>query len=199
MSEDEKKTLVACHCCGMIQHRPVLKPGERALCRRCKTPVAGGKPPENRLSAALSVSALLFYPPAMLLPMLKIEKLGHAHQDSLLSGVSTLFAEGYLLVGAIVLAFSVMLPPLKLAALLLLSGRFSRWPEARRALVFRAVEMLGRWGMLDVMIVAVLVAFVKLGDLVNITAGPGLLSFALLVLLSLFAGFTFNPYAMWKT
>jgi len=145
----------------------------------------------------LAASALAFYPPAMLLPMLRIEKLGHFQEDSLLSGLGALFSQGYLLVGVVVLLFSVLLPPLMLAALLVLTRPRLLAGHAHRALVFRAVEALGRWGMLDVMLVAILVAFVKVGGLVHIGAGTGLFAFTLLVLLSLFAGFLFDPHALW--
>jgi paraquat-inducible protein A len=150
------------------------------------------------LSASLAISALLLYVPATTLPMLRIEQLGHRHEDSLLSGVAALFAQDYWLVGTVVLLFSVILPPLKLAALLVLASAPATSADRLRAALFRAVESLGRWGMLDVMLVAILVAYVKLGDLVSIEAGPGLLAFTLLVLLSLLASMSFNPHMMWN-
>ena len=188
---------MACHCCGRVQLLPPPRPGQRAVCGRCATPLRHPGSGRNRWAAALALSALAFYPPAMLLPMLRIEKLGHFQEDSLLSGLITLFSQGYLLVGTVVLLFSVLLPPLKLAALLTLTRPRILAGHARRALVFRGVEVLGRWGMLDVMLVAILVAFVKVGGLVHIGAGPGLLAFTLLVLLSLLAGFLFDPHALW--
>lgn len=146
----------------------------------------------------LAASALAFYVPAMMLPLLRIERLGHMHEDSLLSGVITLWSEGYWLVGAVVFVFSVLLPPLKLVALLALSSRPAVSRHRQRALVYRLVERLGRWGMLDVLLVALLVAMVKLGDLVNIYPGQGLTAFIALVLLSLVAGLMFNPQLMWQ-
>jgi len=119
-------------------------------------------------------------------------------EDSLLSGVVTLWSEGYWLVGAVVLGFSVLLPPLKLIALLALSTRPAVSRHRQRALAYRLVERLGRWGMLDVLLVALLVAMVKLGDLVNIYPGHGLAAFITLVLLSLVASLMFNPQLMWQ-
>jgi paraquat-inducible protein A len=140
----------------------------------------------------------MFYIPALWLPLLRIERLGHAHEDSLLSGVTALWGQGYWLIGTVILLFSVVLPPLKLVALWLLCSTPAVSGHRHRAMVYHLVEMLGRWGMLDVMLVAILVAFVKLGDLVSIHAGPGLLAFTLLVLLSLLASFSFNPLLMWE-
>ena len=134
----------------------------------------------------------------MLLPMLRIEQLGHRHEDSLLSGLIAMFSQGYWLVGTVVLVFSVLLPPLKLLTLLILANKIMLTHHHQRALMYRAVELLGRWGMLDVMLVAILVAFVKLGNLVNIQAGLGLIAFTVLVLLSLLASLVFNPHLLWE-
>ncbi len=191
-------TLRSCHCCGLVQQLPTLTSGQQAVCCRCGTPLTQGSDAQNQWTAALALAALAFYPPALLLPLLGIERLGHSHTDSLLAGLAVLFAEGYWLVGTVVLLFSVVLPPLKLLALWLLTG--SAWivKAHHRALLYRAVEAVGRWGMLDVMLVAILVAFVKLGDLVHISAGPALLAFTLMVLCSLFASLLFNPHQLWQ-
>jgi paraquat-inducible protein A len=160
-------------------------------------------PDRNRWAAALALSSLLFYPAAIGLPLLNISKLGHSSTDSLLSGLVSMFSQGYWLVGGVVLLFSILLPPLKLLALWLLTSQLAQQPHGlighrRRALLYHAVEVLGRWGMLDVMLVAVLVAMVKLGDLVQIEPGPGLWAFTLMVLLSLIASMVFNPTQMWS-
>ena len=129
--------------------------------------------------------------------MLRVERFGHIRQDSLIGGIETLFAQDYWLIGGVVLLFSVVLPPLKLMALLWLT-RPTFLAHPHRALMYRWVEHLGRWGMLDVLLVAIMIAFVKLGGLVNISAGPGLTAFTLLVVLSLLASLSFDPRAMWQ-
>jgi len=181
----------------MIQQYPTVSFAQhRAVCCRCKTPLTVKHKTSNQWTASLTFAALLLYPAAVLLPMLRIERLGHSHEDSLLSGLVALFAEGYWLVGTVVLLFSVILPPMKLLALgWLASTRFAH--THHRAFVYRWVEYLGRWGMLDVMLMAILLAFVKVGDLVNVQAGYGLLAFTLMVLLSLLASVFFNPHELW--
>ncbi len=188
----------SCHCCGLVQTLPTVPDGYNPVCSRCRTTLKHTNHKRNLWTAALSASALAFYIPAMLLPMLRIERLGLMHEDSLLSGIIALWSQNYWFIGTVVFVFSVLLPPLKLIALWLLSGTALVSHHHHRALVYHAVEFLGRWGMLDVMLVAILVAFVKLGDLVNINAGVGLLAFTVLVLLSLLASFTFNPMLMWE-
>lgn len=192
-------TLISsCHCCGLVQRLPALTPRQRALCARCETPLKHATGLRNRWARVLALSALMLYPPAMALPLLRLDQLGHHHEDSLWAGLVTLLSEGYWLVGAVVLLFSVILPPLKLLALYVLCGRLEGLSHKARARMYRAVEALGRWGMLDVMLVAVLVAFVKLGDLITIRPGPGLVAFLLMVMLSLFAGLIFNPHGLWE-
>ena len=188
--------LRSCHCCGLIQQTPL---GVGAICARCETALESwlGRLSGNRLSTALAVAALFLFVPAVTLPFLRIERLGQAHESSLLVGVKTLFAEGQTLVGVIVLLFSIILPILKLSALLFLSQRRWQLAERHRALTYRIVEHLGRWGMLDVLLVAVLVAFIKLGGLVEFGAGTGLVMFTLFVLLSLLASATFDSHILW--
>lgn len=188
--------LKSCHCCGLIQQAPT---GVGALCARCETALESwlGRLTGNRLSAAFALAALVLYLPAVTLPFLRIEQLGQAHESSLLVGVRTLFTEGQILVGIIVLVFSIILPLLKLSALLFLSQRRWQLAERHQALTYRVVEQLGRWGMLDVLLVAVMVAFIKLGGLVHFQAGPGIIAFTLFVLVSLLASATFDPHVLW--
>src|SRR5262249_23644954 len=127
-----------------------------------------------------------------------IEKLGSTVQDSLLSGVATLLHDGHYFVGGIVLVFSLIVPPIKLFTLLMLSLAREYVEQRHRAVTYQFVELLGRWGMLDVMVVAVLVAYVKLGDTVTISPGPGLTAFATSVILSLVASMCFPPHALWS-
>lgn len=190
-------TPTACHCCGLIQS---VDADATAWCRRCSTRLRSGASAlgDNAPAAALAVTALTFYPLAMLAPFLRIERLGFASESSLLGGIQALLTGGHYLVGIVILLFSVILPAVKLLTLLALSVR-ARWiHERHRASTYRFVEHLGRWGMLDVLLVAVLVAFVKLGDLVSFEIGPGLYLFAAFVALNLFAGMAFNPHALWS-
>lgn len=156
-----------------------------------------GNPARNTLAGLLAASALAFYLPALTLPMLRIEKLGHLNEDSLFHGVISLLSKGYLFVGVIVLLFSIVLPLLKLVTIVLLCLKALRHSE-HKAMAYHAVEFLGKWGMMDVMLVAILVAYVKLGDLVEIHAGTGIVAFAVMVLLSLISGLVFDPHMMWE-
>lgn len=190
--------LHSCHCCGLIQTTHSL-PDE--VCCRCESELgawwAGDS--RNRLAMALSLTALVLYLPAVNWKFLRIEQLGRVHESSLLQGVRALLTEGEMFVGVIVLLFSIIFPVLKLSAILFLCQSRWRMQARHRAITYRAVEHLGRWGMLDVLLVAVMIAFIKLGGLVSFTAGPGVVLFALFVLLSVCASLAFDPHCLWAS
>jgi paraquat-inducible protein A len=147
---------------------------------------------------AAALAALILYLPAVTWPMLRLERLGQVREDNLLGGIMSLMSTGHWFVGGVVLVFSVIVPPVKLLTLLTLGLGGAGFAQRHQAAAYRLVEVVGRWGMLDVMLVAVLVAFVKLGGLAQIQAGPGLTAFALCVLASLIASLCFDPHCLWR-
>ena len=131
--------------------------------------------------------------------MLRIEKFGRLNELSVLEGAGTLLSSGHIFVGVIVFLCSVVVPLGKLVTMLVLcaGGLFLR--SEHRALSYRIVEWTGRWGMLDVLLVAVLVAAIKVGDWVDVESGPAALAFAACVALSILATATFDPHGLWET
>ena len=191
--------LRSCPHCGLIQRVPPIGPRWRACCFRCDGGLGTGPRRwlSNSRTAAIATAALVLFPLAVTLPMIRIEKFGHTHESGLIEGVTVLLSRGELVVGLVVLTCSVILPVVKLAAMLVLStGRFLRLRH--RALTYRIVEWTGRWGMLDVLLVAILVAVLKLGDMVEVSVGPGLLAFTTCVGLSLIAAASFDPHSLWE-
>jgi paraquat-inducible protein A len=187
--------VVACDHCALVQQFPAVPAGSRVVCARCRRRLDAWWH-DPRLAAALSLSALLLFVPGVLLPMMRLESFGHATEASILDGVSYMLAHGEVFIGLVILVFSLVLPPLKLLALLLVSTRLL--PPAGRARLYGWVELLGRWGMLDVLVVAVLVAFVKLGDTVRIQPGVGLFLFSACVLVSILASLCLHPPSLWN-
>jgi paraquat-inducible protein A len=172
----------------------------RAVCARCGTSLIKRSviALSNARTVAFALAAIILYPFAVTLPIMRIEQFGHVSESSILEGVSTLMAGGHLLVGIVVLLCSVVLPLGKLIALLALAGAGLRMRRRHRALTYHLVEWTGRWGMLDVLLVAILVAAVKLGDMVAVTAGPAALAFTACVVLNLIAAMCFDPHGMWE-
>jgi paraquat-inducible protein A len=155
------------------------------------------------LVAALALAALILYPVSMYLPVLEVRKLGHIHSATIWSGVVELLSAGQVAVGLLILVCSIIIPLVKIAGLLVLSSSGSRPHFAGLSLrakvrVHRAIDGIGRWGMVDVLLVAILVAAVKLGSWVSVHPGPGIGAFAAVVALSLAASAAFDPRFIWE-
>ena len=152
----------------------------------------------NRLCAAVALAALICYPLGITLPVLRLERMGHVQEASIWSGMIALIESGQMVIGVIVLVCSIVIPVVKLAGLFFLCVRTPAIRRRHQARLYRWIERAGRWGMIDVLLVALLVAAVKLGDLVRITPGPGVVAFTVCVLLSLLAAACFDPHAIWE-
>ena len=193
------QALKACHCCGLVQRVPHVARRQCALCARCGSGLGRSRDPRTsaRLTVACALSALILFPLAVGLPIMTIERFGHATEQSLITGTAALLAGGQLFVGGVVFVCSIVLPLGKLIGLIVITadGLLS---QRHRAATYRIIEWTGRWGMLDVLLLALLVAFVKIGDLVDVAPGPAALAFTLVVGLSLIASAAFDPHALWE-
>lgn len=173
----------------------------RPCCGRCGTELSRRSVISrcNARTTALALAAIILYPLAVTLPILRIEKFGHHNEASILEGTATLLSSGHIVIGIIVLLCSIVLPLGKLAALLVLSAGSFLLRKKHQALTYRIVEFTGRWGMLDVLLVAILVAALKVGDLVEVSPGPAAVAFAGVVILSLLAAASFDPHGVWPS
>ncbi len=190
----------ACHCCGLIHRLPDLKADQIAVCVRCDSTVEHGgrsRISASRTAAAAMASLILFWP-AIFLPILEIERMGHRHASSLLVGTIDLLMHGSIFVGLVVLLFSIVFPLAKILLLLELSwlGFLQR---RHRALTYRLMEHAGKWSMMDVMLLAFMVMLVKLGSLVEFHFGPAVIAFVFCVAMSMFASLSFDPHAIWES
>ncbi|GJM22247.1 MAG: paraquat-inducible protein [Planctomycetota bacterium] len=193
--------LRACGTCGLVQRAPAVGAELQLRCARCSRPLdrAGNRRRRQDRARALAFSALLLLPVALCLPLLRVERFGRVHETSLLEGTAHLLREGPLAVGLVVALCSLVLPTVKLLVIVLLAHDSARVSPALRARLHHLVELTGRWGLLDVLLVAVLVASLKLEGLVELTAGPGALAFLITVMLSLGASACFDPRDLWDT
>ncbi len=192
-------SLKACHCCGQV-HRMVDGANSRLCyaCTRCGSTIAnpGRSQRASQRTAAAAMAALLLFPAAIFLPILEIEKLGHRYHSSIVGGIFELYAQGSWFVATIILAFSIVLPIVKLVTLLELC--WFRWLEHHhRATAYRIIEFSGRWSMLDVMLLAFLVMLVKLSGIVEFQVGPAVVAFAGCVAMSMIASMLFDPHSIW--
>lgn len=140
---------------------------------------------ERAFVVALTLCAFVTFVPGILLPIMSIEKMGHRSTNSIYLGVKSLLSHKSYVVGSLILLFSVALPLFKMGSLILICTPFFRGAHDR---LHRVLGHLGRWGMLDVGLVAIMVAWIKLGDLVTVRQEVGLYLFAASVAFSILAG-----------
>ena len=191
--------LKACHCCGLIHSVPDLGPHQRAHCKRCGSKFSGEGKLETSASrtAAAAIGALVLFWPAVLLPILRLERLGLESESSILGGTIELLQQGEWFVGSVVFIFSIVFPLTKIILLLELSF-LELLHRKHKAVTLRLVEHVGRWSMMDVMLLAFLVMLVKLGDMVEFHFGPAIVAFTLCVFMSMVASLCFDPHAIWE-
>ncbi len=149
-------------------------------------------------AAAAAVAAMVLFPAAIALPILEIEQLGHHHRSSILGGIIDLYETRSTLVATVILLFSVVLPLLKILALIELSWLCSM-QQRHRAWTYRWMEQIGKWSMMDVMLLALLVMMIKLSGVVQFHFGPALIAFVLCVSMSMISSICFDPHAIWET
>lgn len=188
--------LVACSRCHLLCRQAPVP----ADCPRCGTTLHSRKPNSIARTWALVLAAAVFYIPANLLPVTHTTSLGMVQSDTIMSGVIYFIHSGSWPIALVIFIASVFVPVLKLLILsfLLISvQRKWQWRPADRTRLYRITEAIGRWSMLDVFVVTILVSLVHLGALANIEAGAGALFFAAVVVVTMFAAEAFDPRLIW--
>ncbi|AWY41200.1 paraquat-inducible protein A [Pseudomonas putida] len=191
--------LVACHECDLLMRKPVLAHGEKALCPRCGYELYAHRYNVVQRSLALVIAALLLYIPANFLPIMQLNLLGQSSQDTVWSGVVGLFNSQMRGVSVVVFLCSMAIPLLKLLCQLavLLSIRFNIG-RSYGLLLYRIYHHLRDWGMLEVYLMGVLVAIVKLADMAAMTIGLGLACFIGLLLIQVWLEVVMSPHQIWQ-
>jgi paraquat-inducible protein A len=192
------RSLWRCHDCGALCRAPDHAHGAR--CPRCGGPVHARKEQSLQRAWAYVIAAAICYVPANALPIMKVTSLGKAQADTILSGVVYLLLHGMWPLALVVFVASVFVPILKIAILLFLlisTGRGSRWRPVERTQLYRITEAIGRWSMVDIFVVTILVALVRLGALATIEAQSGAVFFGAVVVLTMLAAEAFDPRLIW--
>lgn len=197
---EDRARLVGCHTCQLVVPLPDLPPGDEALCPRCGSALHRRKPKSLARTGALVMTAAMLYVPANLYPVMTFSALGSGEPSTIIGGVMELVAANMWPLAAIVFTASILVPMLKLISmsyLVLATRNGSRWRLKDRTLIYRLNELVGRWSMVDVFVVSILVALVQLGSIANIVPGFGILAFASVVVLTMLAAISFDPRLMW--
>ncbi len=186
-------------CEALVRWGPVPPGGERR-CPCCHTPVHLRRPNSLARTWALVLAAYVMYVPANVFAMTVIEHMGSSQRDTILSGVRGMIAAGWYPVAILIFIASITVPLVKLVSLtgLLISvQRRSSWRPRDRAVLYRVVERIGRWSMLDVFVLTLLIALVQLGTLMTIEVGRAGTFFAAVVVFTILAARSFDPRLVW--
>jgi paraquat-inducible protein A len=190
--------LMACAACRAVYRIPA---DDGAIaCLRCGATVRSRKIDSIHRSWALLLAATALYVPANLLPVMRTSSVFASQDDTIMSGIVYLWADGSQPLAVLVFVASIVVPLSKLVILsyLLISAqRHSRLNPQRRTRLYRVLELVGRWSMLDIFVVTLLAALVQLGAIANIDPGPGAAAFGSVVVLTMMATHSFDPRLIW--
>lgn len=190
--------VIQCHACGLLCR--LAPEGTEVECPRCGWDLHPRKPASLARTWALLIAATLVYIPANLLPIMRTKTLFKDRYDTIVSGVVTLWNAGSWDLATIVFVASVVVPLAKIAilAVLLLSVQ-KGWLSGRRRRthLYRMVEWVGQWSMLDIFVVVLLVALVQFSTFAQVQPGPGAIAFGAVVVLTMLAAQSFDPRLIW--
>jgi paraquat-inducible protein A len=188
--------LVCTHCHATV--RAIA--ARQAQCPRCGATIHARKPHSVFTTAFLLGGAALLYIPANLVPVMRMSTFFGEEDDTIMSGVLSLIQDGSWPLALLVFVASIAVPLLKLVAmawLLVSILRKSRRNVLQRSKLFRLVEFIGRWSMLDVFAISLLVALVQISSLATIRVGLGALAFGAVVVLTMLAAQSFDERLLW--
>nr|WP_255517160.1 paraquat-inducible protein A [Herbaspirillum sp. SJZ099] len=188
--------VIGCHHCGTVWEG--ARQDDR--CGVCDAPLHVRKRDSLNRTWALLIAACIMYVPANLMPVMVTRTLFDEQRDTIMSGVIYFWTSGEWGLALVVFVASFLVPLFKLAALIILviSARHrSSWQRPQRAKLYRVIETIGRWSMLDVFVVSVLTGLVKIHGFADVHAGIGIAAFGAVVVLTMLASLTFDPRLIW--
>ncbi|GFE94258.1 paraquat-inducible protein A [Acetobacter persici] len=193
---------VSCLSCGLVLEfdHPLHPTEPSGYCPRCGHVVRHRKANSMSRSVALLVSAIVFYLPANIYPVMTVIRMGAGTGHTILEGAIELWVDGMIPLSLLVIFASVTVPVLKVIGLSYMveaTRRKSHRHLRFRSKVYRVIDIIGRWSMIDVFMVSILVAMVRFNHMASITANGGMVCFAAVVVLTIFAVHTFDPRLMW--
>jgi paraquat-inducible protein A len=189
--------LIGCHVCGLVCRQTSR---QDSACPRCGSALERRKPDSVARTWALLIAAFMVYIPANVLPIMRTVSPGDIDDNTILTGIVELWDKGSQELAIIVFTASIVVPMLKflvLGTLLICVQRGSKWAQPQRARLYRLVELIGHWSMLDVFVVAILTALVRFSLLSSVEPLPGVIFFGLTVVLTMFAALSFDPRMTW--
>ena len=189
-----ERGLASCHLCLKLASKDLHH------CPRCGSALHLRKSASLQRTLALLITALVLYLPANILPIMITDQLGNSIESTILGGVVLLIQLDSIPIAVVIFIASVMVPLGKMLVMFYLCWSVSHGPpvsQRQRTVLYRITEFIGKWSMLDVFVVAILVALVNLGGLLVIRPGGAALAFAGVVMVTMVAAESFDPRLMW--
>jgi paraquat-inducible protein A len=200
LSTAKDLSLIVCHSCGQLN--PITL--DHLPCSRCQAILHQRKPASLDRTWSLMLAAMIMYIPANLLPMTITNTLFDEQKDTIMSGVIYFWKSSDYLVASVIFTASIVIPLLKLMILTFLliavhqqQSNKKKWHPEQCATLYRIVEFIGRWSMIDVFVVSLLTALIQIQALASISAGPGAVAFGAVVVLTMLASLSFDPRIIW--
>ena len=195
--------LISCHFCHTLSQLPEKISDDNDVemhCPCCQSEIHSRIPNSVSKTWALLIAAIILYIPANMLPIMTVTLWGDGQPDTIMSGVIHLMDSGMWPLALLIFVASILIPILKLIILtgLMLSIHLKvNWKPRDRTVLYRITEFVGRWSMVDVFVIGILVMLVQFGNTATVTPDIGALSFAAVVILTMFAAHTFDPRLIW--
>jgi len=192
--------LMACHECDALVRERALAPGSMARCRRCGGLLRRAKHESIERTLALVMAGLVLFTLANIYPFMTFQLEGREQESSLVSGAIVLWNEGLPELGVLVFLTSIGFPALYLLGLLYVLAplHLEHRPARHFGPVFRMILAIGPWGMLEVYMLGVLVAIVKLSEMATLVPGVAFWSFCGLILVTTATNGALDPHVIWK-
>jgi paraquat-inducible protein A len=186
--------LADCHTCGKVS------PVGLGQCQRCGTHLHLRKPSSIQSTLALLAAAIALYVPSHLLPIMTVVEFGTTTHHTIISGMISFWKVQAYPIAIVIFVASILIPLLKIASLLWLcaaAGGVTHPSPGGLSRVYLVTELLGRWSMIDIFVVGIMVSVIQLGNYMTITPGPGALAFASVVVITMLAAMRFEPRLLW--
>lgn len=202
---DSRQTAMAagfmrCHDCGKLVRAESPPDNGVLVCPRCEASIHYRNTNAIPRTWALIITAAILLFPANLLPIMRVDFMGSQEYSTIMDGILYFFHSEEYGIGLIIFIASVLVPLFKIIGmvLILLSIRF-KWKTwlRHKTVMFRFIQFVGRWSMLDIFVIALMSALVDFGTFTSTQAGPGATYFTAVVICSMFAAITFDPRLLW--
>jgi paraquat-inducible protein A len=197
-----KASMIACQRCHLVSRLQERDGSSIIVCPRCGTALHQRTPDSIGRTWALVIAAIIFYIPAMALPISKTTTIAGAEGDTIMSGVIYFINSGAWYIALVIFVASILVPILKMLILLFLLVSIqlkSKWRPLDRTRLYRIIEAVGRWSMVDIFVVTIMMALIKLGGLASFDAGPAAVFFTAVVVFTMLAAMGFDPRLIWDS